>query len=94
MEQFFAIGQRNSGKTFTIYGDVRHAKYRGIVPRAIGYLFSELEKFRTTNIEFKVSFCQIYNELIYDLLSNDSQELALATDDLGAPCSKFDFNAR
>jgi len=49
----FAFGQRGAGKTFTMFGGIRHFKYRGIIPRAISYVFQELEKFKT--VQFTIN---------------------------------------
>mmetsp|Transcript_49887 Transcript_49887/g.97841 ORF Transcript_49887/g.97841 Transcript_49887/m.97841 type:complete len:1226 (-) Transcript_49887:256-3933(-) len=59
----FAYGMTNSGKTHTIQGA---PETPGIVPRALVDLFRRLED----NEEYKVvlSYLEIYNEKIYDLL--------------------------
>jgi len=72
-----AYGQTGSGKTFTMGTDVALASSKdqqGIIPRVIQTLFSEVEK-RKANTEFiiKVSFIEIYNEEIRDLLDPQGQ---------------------
>lgn len=81
----FTFGQRGSGKTFTMFGGIRHFKYRGIVPRAISYIFSELEKFKTIQFNISIQYFQIYNDIIYDLLSDEDREMQLAEDEEGNP---------
>ncbi|CAF0805268.1 unnamed protein product [Rotaria sordida] len=78
----FAYGQTGSGKTHTMLGPGGAAIFRmdenyriknfGLVPRAINYLFQRLrEKAQETNTPFyiRVSYCEIYNEQIRDLIN-------------------------
>ncbi|CAG7709471.1 unnamed protein product [Allacma fusca] len=71
----FAYGQTGTGKTFTMEGERSETAVNwsqdpmaGIVPRALGQLFDEL---RAQNAEFtiRVSFLELYNEELYDLLA-------------------------
>jgi len=79
----FSFGQRGSGKTFTMFGGIRHFKYRGIVPRTLGYIFTELEKFKTINFTLSVQYFQIFNDIVYDLLSDEEKEMQVAEDETG-----------
>ena len=81
----FSFGQKGSGKTFTMYGGIRHTKYRGVIPRAIAYIYSELEKFKTIQFTLTLQYCSIFNDIIYDLLSNDDKEMQMAEDAEGNP---------
>jgi kinesin family protein 6/9 len=81
----FAFGQRGAGKTFTMFGGIRHFKYRGVIPRAISYVFQELEKFKTVQFTISLQFFQIYQDIIFDLLSDDEKEMQLAEDEYGVP---------
>lgn len=81
----FSFGQRNSGKTFTMFGGIRHFKYRGIIPRTLAYIFQELEKYKTIQFTLSLQYFQIYNDIIYDLLSNDEKEMQIAEDEEGNP---------
>ncbi|CAM2704157.1 unnamed protein product [Rotaria socialis] len=78
----FAYGQTGSGKTHTMIGPGGANIFRmeenfriknfGLVPRAINYLFQQLrEKSHETNAPYyiRVSYCEIYNEQIHDLIS-------------------------
>uniref|UniRef100_A0A182NHT7 Kinesin motor domain-containing protein n=1 Tax=Anopheles dirus TaxID=7168 RepID=A0A182NHT7_9DIPT len=74
----FAYGQTGTGKTFTMVGDEEpqlSAAYEddtqtGIIPRAVNHLFDEL---RLTELEFsmRISYLELYNEELCDLLSTD-----------------------
>lgn len=81
----FSFGQRQSGKTFTMFGGIRHFKYRGVIPRAISYIYGEIEKFRTISFTLSLQFFQIYNDIIYDLLSDEEKEMQIAEDEDGNP---------
>jgi kinesin family protein 6/9 len=65
----FAYGQTGSGKTFTITGGVEKYAERGIVPRAISRLFSEIRKrVDSSTYEVTVTYVEVYNDQAYDLL--------------------------
>ena len=70
----FAYGQTASGKTFTISGSENWEK-RGLIPRAISYIFDQLEAKKKEKIELKMSCLEIYNEGVYDLLDAANLEL-------------------
>lgn len=64
----FAYGMTGSGKTFTMSGTEEE---KGLIPLSVSYLFSSLlEKTNTENekSEVWVSYLEIYNEKINDLL--------------------------
>ena len=71
-----AYGQTSTGKTYTMgTGQLSNMKDEeiGIIPRVIFMIFNEIEK-RKLQSEFiiKVSFLEIYNEDIHDLLGSNS----------------------
>lgn len=73
----FSYGQTGSGKTHTMQGS-GNGSMRGLIPRAmqqVGQYKNELES-KGWLYEMEVSFIEIYNETIKDLLRNN------ATDDL------------
>ncbi|CAH8566449.1 unnamed protein product [Schistosoma guineensis] len=72
----FAYGQTGSGKTFTMTGE-RSDKLRyewetdplaGIIPRALSHLFETLQS-NGSDFSVRVSFLEVYNEELFDLLS-------------------------
>lgn len=73
----FAYGQTGSGKTFTISGG--HDRYvdRGIIPRAISRLYSEISKRHDATYSVQITYVEIYNDQGYDLLDPDHETTAL-----------------
>ena len=65
----FAYGPTGSGKTFTMSGSSSNFNYRGIIPRAITRLFQELGGKVEFESKVSISYLEIYNEIIFDLLS-------------------------
>lgn len=74
----FAYGQTGTGKTYTMVGEEQPElssgwdddTQTGIIPRALNHLFDEL---RMTELEFsmRISYLELYNEELCDLLSTD-----------------------
>lgn len=50
-------------------GSTANYKYRGIIPRALNKIFSEVGGRFDNQITVKISFTEIYNELMFDMLS-------------------------
>ena len=65
----FAYGPTGSGKTFTMSGSSSNFNYRGIIPRSITRLFQELGGKIDYESKVSISYLEIYNEIIFDLLS-------------------------
>lgn len=65
----FAYGTTGSGKTFTMQGSEHDL---GVIPRSVYRLFELLEA-RGTAAVVRLSYFEIYNERVYDLLSSDSK---------------------
>lgn len=65
-----AYGQTGSGKSFTMQEDPDHI---GLIPRAIVHIFEgkEAEEDDDTLFDVRVSYIEIYNEEIRDLLGED-----------------------
>ncbi|VDP44318.1 unnamed protein product [Schistosoma margrebowiei] len=59
----FAYGQTGSGKTFTMTDPLA-----GIIPRALSHLFETLQS-NGSDFSVRVSFLEVYNEELFDLLS-------------------------
>lgn len=69
----FAYGQTGSGKSFSMMGrdclDVDSEEFSGIIPRFCRSIFERLEHLpKTTSASLEVSYFEIYNEKIHDLL--------------------------
>ena len=62
-------GQTGAGKTFTMSGSNSNFKYRGIIPRAVTQVFHEINSRFDQAITIRVSYVEIYNEMMFDLLS-------------------------
>jgi kinesin family protein 6/9 len=81
----FCYGQTGAGKTFTMSGSSLDYKYRGMIPRSISMLFQEIQSRYEQSITFRVSYLEIYNEMMFDLLSPDlSSNLAIQEDARGS----------
>ncbi len=65
----FAYGQTSSGKTFTMNGD-EEGDFPGLLPLSALHIFDCIER-ETSTREFlvRVSFVEIYNEVVTDLLN-------------------------
>uniref|UniRef100_A0A1Q3EX54 Putative kinesin-like protein n=1 Tax=Culex tarsalis TaxID=7177 RepID=A0A1Q3EX54_CULTA len=85
----FAYGQTGTGKTFTMVGEEQPElssgwdddTKTGIIPRALNHLFDEL---RMTELEFsmRISYLELYNEELCDLLSTDDHVKIRIYDDV------------
>ncbi|XP_033643504.1 kinesin-like protein KIF14 [Asterias rubens] len=67
----FAYGQTGSGKSYTIMG---YNKETGIIPRFCRELFRRVDAHQEERAKFtiEISFFEIYNEKIHDLLASSS----------------------
>ncbi|XRB22654.1 kinesin family member 11 [Pseudoscourfieldia marina] len=75
----FAYGQTGTGKTYTMEGEkLEHGVLTsgsGVIPRAVSMIFNELES-AEAEYSVKVSFMELYNEEITDLLAPEVDILA------------------
>jgi kinesin family protein 6/9 len=62
--------QTGAGKTFTMSGDAYNYANRGVVPRALHHIFREIDLRTDRLYRVHVSYMEIYNETLYDLLSD------------------------
>uniref|UniRef100_A0A8C5JZ42 Kinesin-like protein n=1 Tax=Jaculus jaculus TaxID=51337 RepID=A0A8C5JZ42_JACJA len=62
-------GQTGAGKTYTMTGATESYKHRGILPRALQQVFRMIDERPTHAITVRVSYLEIYNESLFDLLS-------------------------
>ena len=68
---FLAYGVTNAGKTYTIFGEPRN---HGIVPRTLSTSFLFLRnKQELGDFCLKVSYVEVYNDNVYDLLATDQK---------------------
>lgn len=78
----FAYGQTGTGKTFTMEGAGRKTKDgelpadAGVIPRAVEQIFQTLES-QNAEYSMKVSFLELYNEELTDLLAPDDMSKSL-----------------
>lgn len=79
----FAYGVTGSGKTHTVMGPPDYIKTintnfssnnRGIIPRALETIFSSVDE----NYELFMSYFQLYNDELYNLLTNYSDRLSIS----------------
>ena len=64
----FAYGQTGTGKTFTMEGNDNETD-KGIIPRSIDWIFNNIKNYPAQQFLVRVSFVEIYNEEVRDLLS-------------------------
>ncbi|XP_055638893.1 protein claret segregational [Toxorhynchites rutilus septentrionalis] len=74
----FAYGQTGSGKTYTMDGVAENI---GVIPRTVDLIFNSIDDYKRLgwNYEIRVTFLEIYNEILYDLLdsSGTTKELEI-----------------
>ena len=68
----FAYGQTGTGKTFTISGVPTDVRNKGIMPRAFENIFEQIKCDSVRQYLVRVSYLEIYNEEIRDLLNKKS----------------------
>ena len=66
----FSYGQTNSGKTYTMSGNKQQP---GIIPLAIRYCFDAVNMYPDREFLLRVSYLEVYNEQVNDLLGNVEQ---------------------
>ncbi|XP_009807955.2 kinesin-like protein KIF9 [Gavia stellata] len=62
-------GQTGAGKTYTMTGATAEYKHRGIIPRAIQQVFKSTARSVDPFVTVRISYLEIYNETLSDLLS-------------------------
>ncbi|KAJ8773251.1 hypothetical protein K2173_028428 [Erythroxylum novogranatense] len=70
----FAYGQTSSGKTFTMNGSETDP---GIIRRAVKDVFNRIDMITDREFLIRVSYMEIYNEEINDLLTVENQKLQI-----------------
>ncbi|CAF0917669.1 unnamed protein product [Adineta steineri] len=89
----FAYGQTNSGKTYTMLGPNGKLSLSldlmGIIPRTSRYLFAAIHKLTSSSssssiqYQVRVSYFEVYNARVYDLLNKKSHSLNIREDNQG-----------
>ncbi|NXB29771.1 KIF9 protein, partial [Eulacestoma nigropectus] len=62
-------GQTGAGKTYTMTGATSDYRRRGIIPRAIQQIFKAAAEFLNVLVTVRISYLEIYNEALFDLLA-------------------------
>ena len=77
----FAYGQTGTGKTYTMEGfSYKHSSpKKGLIPRAIENIFKYIENNSNSDTTFiiRVTYLQIYNESIDDILKSEKKHLSI-----------------
>ncbi|RNF21348.1 putative OSM3-like kinesin [Trypanosoma conorhini] len=77
----FAYGQSGSGKTHTMTGKIDDPELKGVTPRCFDHIFERIAamKAAAANMQFSmyVSFIELYNGKVQDLLARQQVPLAL-----------------
>eukprot|EP01066_Platyproteum_vivax_P015821 Platyproteum_vivax@DN6941_c0_g2_i1.p1 len=80
----FAYGQTGTGKTYTMEGDMKEylkddvqlTHHAGLIPRSVQAVFDRLEA-QNAEYSVRVSYLEIYNEELCDLLTENKQQLRI-----------------
>ena len=78
-----AYGVTGTGKTYTIFGDLsNNFKDEGIIFKACDYLFEKIALNNNDDVIYniKVSYIEIYNEIVKDLINENSTSLMIVED--------------
>ncbi|KAJ8923592.1 hypothetical protein NQ315_010171 [Exocentrus adspersus] len=68
----FAYGQTGTGKTYTMAGNHLVPEFKGIIPNTFSHIFSQISRASgEKSFVVKVTYLEIYNEDVRDLLSSD-----------------------
>ncbi|RZC38617.1 Kinesin domain containing protein [Asbolus verrucosus] len=69
-----AYGQTGSGKTHTMGTAYSGEEDMGVIPRAVSEIFKHVRDNFTYDFALSVSFMELYQEVLYDLLADKSRE--------------------
>jgi centromeric protein E len=73
----FAYGQTSSGKTYTIHGTKDDP---GMIPQSVDEVFDIIDRSSNRDFVLRVSYLEIYNEIINDLLEPTNTNLRVRED--------------
>jgi kinesin family protein 6/9 len=65
-------GQTGAGKTFTMTGTTANYKQRGLIPRCVEQIFQEIHNRPEKSFNVSITYLEVYNEVLFDLLNNDT----------------------
>mmetsp|Transcript_3037 Transcript_3037/g.3174 ORF Transcript_3037/g.3174 Transcript_3037/m.3174 type:complete len:1094 (-) Transcript_3037:19-3300(-) len=87
----FAYGQTGTGKTHTMEGDIHSEEHAGIVPRSVKAILEELEA-SDSEYTIRVSFLELYNEELQDLLNTSGDRKLKLCEDIkkGVVCQNLE----
>lgn len=68
----FAYGQTSSGKTYCMMGTDPEP---GIIPLCVNEIFNQIEQIKDREFLVRIGYIEIYNEKIYDLLTENKPEI-------------------
>lgn len=71
----FAYGQTTSGKTHTMIGNLN-----GVIPKTLNCIFENIQKAEKIEYKIWISYLEIYNEIINDLLDTKGINLKIRED--------------
>jgi hypothetical protein len=73
-----------TGKTHTVFGDIYKESNRekGVSTYSMEYLFSQIELLNESSFQVKISYLEIYNEQVIDLLIDNSPTLLIIEDQI------------
>lgn len=80
----FAYGQTGTGKTYTMEGNLDSDEGRGLVPRAAAAVIGALALGDYSDYSVTVSYLEIYNEELSDLLAPNHLQQKLDLKDVGS----------
>lgn len=69
----FAYGQTGTGKTYTMSGYQKSDDLKGIIPNTFSHIFSQIARANDKTFVVTVTYVEIYNEEIRDLLSKNNK---------------------
>ena len=81
----FAYGQTGSGKTYSLIGhesvipklDKKSSELDGLLSRSVKFLFSAIKRRQEGNFDVFVSYYEVYNEQVRDLLNPSNNHLPI-----------------
>jgi hypothetical protein len=73
----FAYGQTSSGKTYTIHGSEEDP---GMIPRSVEAMFEWIENTPSRDFVMRISYLEIYNEVVNDLITPANSNLKVRED--------------